>query len=123
MQRGQLRTQRGTVTAFVLGIARRIAIGLRRRPRPSSRPFDPEPPSIPAPGDQVDAVLAAAAVDQAMATLSPQHREVLELSYHGDLTQADIAAMLGIPIGTVKTRCYDALRALKLALRERGLHG
>jgi RNA polymerase sigma-70 factor, ECF subfamily len=112
--------QRGTVTAFVLTMARRIAIDLWRRP--SSRPFDPEPPDTPAPGDQVDAVLTAVTVNQAMATLSPQHREVLELSYHGDLTQADIATMLGIPLGTVKTRCYYALRALKLALQERGLH-
>lgn len=112
---------RGSVTAYVLTMARRIAIDLWRRP--SSRPFDPEPPDAPAPGDQVDAVLTSVAVSEAMATLSPQHREVLELSYHGDLTQADIAAVLGIPLGTVKTRSYYALRALKLALLERGVDG
>lgn len=112
---------RGSVTAYVLTMARRIAIDLWRRP--SSRPFDPEPPDAPAPGDEVDAVLTSVAVSEAMATLSPQHREVLELSYHGDLTQADIAAVLGIPLGTVKTRCYYALRALKLALLERGVDG
>lgn len=112
---------RGSVTAYVLTMARRIAIDLWRRP--SSRPFDPEPPDAPAPGDQVDAMLTSVAVSEAMATLSPQHREVLELSYHGDLTQADIAVVLGIPLGTVKTRSYYALRALKLALLERGVDG
>jgi RNA polymerase sigma-70 factor, ECF subfamily len=113
--------KRGTVTAFVLTMARRIAIDLWRRP--SSRPFEPESPDSAAPGDQYDTVLTAVAVNEAMTTLSPQHREVLELSYRGDLTQADIASILGIPVGTVKTRSYYALRALKLALLERGVDG
>jgi RNA polymerase sigma-70 factor (ECF subfamily) len=39
------------------------------------------------------------------------------------LKQAEIAELLGIPLGTVKTRAYYALRALKLALDERGVHG
>jgi len=112
---------RGTVTAFVFTMARRIAIDLWRRP--SSRPFEPEPADTAAPGDESDAVLTAVAVNEAMATLSPQHREVLELSYRGDLKQADIAEVLGIPLGTVKTRSYYALRALKLALQERGIDG
>lgn len=113
--------QRGSVTAFVLTMARRLAIDLWRRP--SSRPFDPEPPDGPAPGDHVDTVLTSVAVNAAMATLSPAHREVLELSYRGDLKQADIAEILGIPVGTVKTRSYYALKALKLALQERGVDG
>lgn len=119
---GSFDPRRGTVTAFVLTMARRIAIDLWRRP--SSRPFDPEPPDAPAPGsDRSDSVVTAVAVRQAMATLSPPHREVLELSYRGDLTQAEIAQVLGIPLGTVKTRSYYALRALKLALQERGIDG
>jgi RNA polymerase sigma-70 factor (ECF subfamily) len=112
---------RGSVTAFVLTMARRIAIDLWRRP--SSRPFDPEPPDAPAPGDKVESVLTAVAVNGAMATLSREHREVLELSYRGDLKQTEIAEILGIPLGTVKTRTYYALRALKLALQERGVDG
>jgi RNA polymerase sigma-70 factor, ECF subfamily len=113
---------RGTVAAFVLTMARRISIDLWRRP--SSRPFDPEPAeTVAATGDHADSVLTAVAVNDAMATLSREHREVLELSYRGDLKQADIAAILGIPLGTVKTRSYYALRALKLALQERGVDG
>jgi RNA polymerase sigma-70 factor (ECF subfamily) len=113
--------KRGSVAAFVLTMARRIAIDLWRRP--SSRPFEPEPPDTlaAAQSDKVDSLLTAVAVNEAMATLSPQHREVLELSYRGDLKQTDIAQILGIPLGTVKTRSYYALRALKLALQERGI--
>lgn len=110
---------RGTVAAFVLTMARRISIDLWRRP--SSRPFDPEPPDRAASHDHAESVATAVAVNEAMATLSREHREVLELSYRGDLKQAEIAAILGIPLGTVKTRSYYALRALKLALQERGV--
>jgi RNA polymerase sigma-70 factor (ECF subfamily) len=112
---------KGSVSAFVFTIARRIAVDLWRRP--SSRPFEPEQPDTPAEGDQLESVLTAVAVNEAMATLSPQHREVLELSYRGDLKQTEIAQILGIPVGTVKTRSYYALRALKLALQERGFDG
>jgi RNA polymerase sigma-70 factor (ECF subfamily) len=118
---GAFDPRRGTVTAFVLTMARRIAIDLWRRP--SSRPFDPEPADTAAPDNKVDSMLTAVAVNEAMATLSREHREVLELSYRGDLKQADIAAVLGIPLGTVKTRSYYALKALKLALQERGVDG
>jgi len=118
---GAFDPQRGTVAAFVLTMARRISVDLWRRP--SSRPFDPEPADTVAPGDHVESVVTAVVVNAAMATLSREHREVLELSYRGDLKQADIAAILGIPLGTVKTRSYYALRALKLALQERGVSG
>jgi RNA polymerase sigma-70 factor (ECF subfamily) len=115
---GSFDPERGSVTAFVFTMARRIAVDLWRRP--SSRPFEPEQTDAPAEGDQLESVLTAVAVNEAMATLSPLHREVLELSYRGDLKQTEIAQILGIPLGTVKTRSYYALRALKLALQERG---
>jgi RNA polymerase sigma-70 factor (ECF subfamily) len=57
-----------------------------------------------------------------MNSLTAAHREVLELSYAGDLTQAQIADRLGIPLGTVKTRSHHALRSLKAALQQRGIH-
>jgi RNA polymerase sigma-70 factor (ECF subfamily) len=46
---------------------------------------------------------------------------VLELSYRKGLKQSEIAEILDLPLGTVKTRTYYALRALKLALAERDL--
>ena len=59
----------------------------------------------------------------ALDSLSDAQREVLELSYDRDLKQSEIAERLGIPLGTVKTRTYHALRALKLALEERAVDG
>ena len=49
----------------------------------------------------------------ALNSLSPAHREVLVLAHYDGLTQAEIAARLGVPLGTVKTRMFHGLRALR----------
>jgi RNA polymerase sigma-70 factor (ECF subfamily) len=60
-------------------------------------------------------------VVDALAALSPEHRAVIVETYYRGRTVAEAAQVLGIPPGTVKSRCYYALRALKLALAERGV--
>jgi len=109
---------RGSVRSYVFTMARRIAIDLWRRP--SSRPFEAPVDAEAVGGAGIDEMLSGLVVREALDSLSPAHREVLELSYDQDLRQADIAARLGLPLGTVKTRSYYALRALRLALEERG---
>ena len=54
-------------------------------------------------------------------TLRPEHRRVLLETYYRGRSVAEAAVVLGIPAGTVKSRAFYALRALKLALEERGL--
>jgi RNA polymerase sigma-70 factor (ECF subfamily) len=109
---------RGSPATFVFTIARRLAIDLWRRP--SSRPAGAETPPPPS-DDQVDGLLARLEVREALRSLSDAHRQVLELSYLEHLKQAEIAARLGIPIGTVKTRSHHALRQLKAILVRRGI--
>jgi len=113
--------ERGTVPAFIFAIARRLAIDLWRRP--SSRPFEPEPEGAGRPDTEIDRVLLQVAVRDALDSLSDAHRQVLELSYHSDLTQTEIARRLGISLGTVKSRSYHALRAFQRAVEERGIDG
>jgi RNA polymerase sigma-70 factor (ECF subfamily) len=55
-------------------------------------------------------------VQEAMAGLSAEQREVLELAYFRGFTQARIAAETGIPLGTVKTRTLAAMRRLRASL-------
>jgi len=55
-------------------------------------------------------------VREALGTLPPEQRQVLEMAYFGGLTQARIAEELEIPIGTVKTRTLAAMRKLRRAL-------
>jgi RNA polymerase sigma-70 factor (ECF subfamily) len=60
-------------------------------------------------------------VTDALQSLSPEHRAVIVETYYRGRTVAEAATVLGVPSGTVKSRCYYALRALKLALAERGV--
>ena len=114
---------RGTVAAFVFSLSRRIAIDLYRRP--SSRPLvvDPSAAAVLASfADPAAHVVDGVVVRRALDALSPAHRQVIELSYGGGLTQAEIAVRVGVPLGTVKTRTYHALRALKVELESQGVH-
>jgi RNA polymerase sigma-70 factor (ECF subfamily) len=117
---GRYDPARGSPGAFIFTIARRLAVDLWRRP--SSRPAEAGPAPPPA-DDQVDRLVVRLGVRDALDSLSEAHRQVLELSYRGELKQTDIAQKLGIPVGTVKTRSYHALRALKAALEARDIHG
>ena len=54
-------------------------------------------------------------------SLSEDHRTVLVRAYYLGQTVADIAQQEGIPEGTVKSRLHYALRALRIALQERGV--
>lgn len=54
-----------------------------------------------------------ASIEDALASLAPLERRVIVLAYDRGLTQSEIAASLGWPIGTVKTRTRRALRHLR----------
>lgn len=62
----------------------------------------------------------ATLVARALATLQPVQRECLELAYFGGLSQSEIAAKTGQPLGTVKTRMRLALRKLRDTLAPLG---
>jgi RNA polymerase sigma-70 factor (ECF subfamily) len=119
---GRFDISRGTVAAYLFVMARSIAADLRRRP--SSRPLLPvEDTQIPPQPDSADRILEALMVRDALESLTAAHREVLMLCHAEGLTQSQIAERLGLPLGTVKTRLYHGLRALKAALAERGYDG
>lgn len=71
--------------------------------------------------DEVEHTLDRIVVTEALRSLSPEHRAVLVETYYRGRSVAEAASVLGIPPGTVKSRCYYALRALSLALAERGV--
>jgi RNA polymerase sigma-70 factor (ECF subfamily) len=55
----------------------------------------------------------AARIRQAVAALSEEHRQVIELRFFADATLDDIAAALDIPLGTVKSRLHNGLEKLR----------
>ena len=58
----------------------------------------------------------ARAIVAALAALPPAQREAIELAYYGGYTQVEIAAMMKLPVGTIKGRTRLAMRALAAAL-------
>ena len=59
-------------------------------------------------------------IARALACLTPEHREALELAFFQDFSGQEIADIVGIPLGTVKSRLSYARRALKAALLRNG---
>ena len=73
------------------------------------------------PASTTEDTLRKAVVTEALRALSPAHREVLNETILRGRTVNDAATALGIPVGTVKSRVYYAMRALQVILAERGL--
>ncbi|WP_106814362.1 sigma-70 family RNA polymerase sigma factor [Microbacterium timonense] len=71
--------------------------------------------------DATDALFEAIIVEEALASLTADHRAVVIHAYYRGLSVAEMAAELDIPEGTVKSRLHYGLRALRLALQERGV--
>lgn len=117
---------RGKMRTFVLSLAHHRAVDtVRREERLRKRTTDPMNLEVPEGEDVAEEVVEGAylterrvQVRQALTTLSDDQRKVLELAYFGGKTQAEIAAELGIPLGTVKTRTLAAMRKLRTALQE-----
>lgn len=63
-----------------------------------------------------------AQVTDAIRQLAPRHREVLSLAFSSGLSLPEIAGVLEIPLGTVKSRLAAARAALSQTLNEEGQH-
>jgi len=122
---GRFDPDQGSVRAYTYTIARRVAVDLRRRR--SSRPLGEGEDRIEESRDiedgEFEALLLGLDVRDALHSLSAKHREILELHFDDDLSQPQVSERLDIPLGTVKTRTYYGLKALKLELEERGILG
>jgi RNA polymerase sigma-70 factor (ECF subfamily) len=109
------------VRPWLFTVAQRVAIDAHRARR--ARPAEVGDGMLAVvPGlDQMDALLDRVVVTEALHSLSREHRAVIVETYYRGRSVAEAAEVLGVPPGTVKSRCYYALRALKLALAERGV--
>ena len=77
----------------------------------------PDEPSLEAgPDERAEGSWVQWRVHRALETLPEREREVIALAYWSDLSQSEVAAKLGIPLGTVKTRTRAALAHLADAL-------
>ncbi len=104
-------------------VAHNIAISnyhRRRAARPKEVPLDDESAAA-VTGDAVDGVVDALLVASALNSLSDSHRRVIVELFYNRRPVSEVAGELAIPEGTVRSRCFYALRALRRALEEQGI--
>ncbi|QLF71284.1 sigma-70 family RNA polymerase sigma factor [Peteryoungia desertarenae] len=113
---------RGNVSSWIFTIARNLRIdAFRKERRPT---FDPTDPAFVAddvaPADvEYESRQEADRLRRAMETLPPEQLELLKMSFYNESSHSAIAAELGLPMGTVKSRIRLAFAKLRAALEER----
>lgn len=116
------RSQRGTASAWLLTVVRHRAIDIARRngPHAARRANDDWLDARPAPDDIADQAAAhadAAHLRGLLARLPEAQRRAITLAFYGELSHSEIAARLGLPAGTVKSRIRLGLHKLEADMR------
>jgi RNA polymerase sigma-70 factor, ECF subfamily len=105
----------GSPAGWLIGIARNRAIDRLRTNAVRTRTAEqaPQPPSVTTPEAHAAAGERRRDVAQALATLPPEQRELIEHAYFEGLTQSELAERFKLPLGTVKTRVRTGLLSLR----------
>jgi RNA polymerase sigma-70 factor (ECF subfamily) len=109
--------QIGSLRTWLFAILRNVVIDLGRAR--SSRPGVAEggiEPSV----EPFDEALLSWQIEEAMRRIGDDHRRVLVETYYRGRPYSEVAEELGVPEGTVKSRVYYGLRALRVVLEEMG---
>jgi RNA polymerase sigma-70 factor, ECF subfamily len=94
-------------STWLFQIAVNLCRDWRRRPPPEAVELADQPV-----GSHAERSQAGIDARRLLAELPEEQREVLILRYYHDLRESDVAAILGVPTGTVKSRMHNALRRL-----------
>jgi RNA polymerase sigma-70 factor, ECF subfamily len=114
------------VSTWIFGIARHKALdAIRRTSRHQQREVELDGAAdMPNPHDRPDEGVVrdelAAVTQRALAALSREHQEMLQLVFYEELPYEEISSLLRIPVNTVKTRVYYAKQRLKEQLERMG---
>jgi RNA polymerase sigma-70 factor (ECF subfamily) len=114
-----------SLRTWLFAICRHVIVDLARRRavRPPLADIAAATDGPPDGADEVDRALVAWQVEEALRRIGDDHRRVLVEVYYRARPYAEVAGELGVPVGTVKSRVYYGLRALRLALEEMGVEG
>lgn len=118
--RDRYRADRGSFRAFLYRLGRNVAIDSHRRGRRSRGqvPYEEASERELADDDPTPGLGLALDLRAALEQLPERLRAVIQLSVHEGLSHAEIADILAIPLGTVKSRLHHALSRLREALQE-----
>lgn len=83
-------------------------------------PLSVDGPDEPGKVDSIVSIAERDALERAFVGLSPEHRAVVLLHHHIGWTQPEVAEILGVPLGTVKSRLYYATRHLRASILAAG---
>ncbi len=117
--------KQGTPSAWINTIAHRRAVdrvrSVERSTQRDLRHAESENTSaVPDVSEIVVARDEGGRVRRALATLPEAQRTALSMAYFDGRTQREVAELLGVPLGTVKTRMRDAMKKLRVHLEEGG---
>jgi RNA polymerase sigma-70 factor (ECF subfamily) len=115
---------RARLSTWILAIARNKAVSARRGR--SEEPLDDAvaqaiPDEASTAEQTLDAAQRSAALRQCLAQLSAAHREIIDLVYYHEKSVEEVAAIVGAPAATVKTRMFYARRQLAEHLKAAGV--
>jgi RNA polymerase sigma-70 factor, ECF subfamily len=113
------------VSTWLLAIARNKAFSAFRRRSDEQLDDDDALAVVGDPADDPEALMEkedrSAIVQKCLAQLSPAHREILDLVYYHEKSIGEIAEIVGIPAGTVKTRAFYARSHMEKFLKSAGI--
>ncbi|MFF0654150.1 RNA polymerase sigma factor [Micromonospora tulbaghiae] len=106
---------KGSLVGWLLGIGRRKVVDRIRAAARETRVVEtvkqlPEPVST---GPDPDTVVDRLVVADELSRLPDEQRRMLELAFYDDLTHQQIAAVTGVPLGTVKSHIRRGMQSLK----------
>ena len=108
----------GSLRTWLFAIARNVVIDLGRAR--AVRTEGGGPAEDAATTDPIDDVMTAWQVEEALRRISGDHRIAIVETYYKGRPHAEVAAELKIPEGTLRSRIFYGLKALRLALEEMG---
>ncbi len=117
----QFLPERSRASSWILTLVHRRAVDLvRREERRRGDPLEGVAEATSGGADEAAwLALERTRVQEALRKLPDAQREALELAYYGGFTQSELAERLGEPLGTIKSRMFNGLRALGGFLEER----
>jgi RNA polymerase sigma-70 factor (ECF subfamily) len=118
----QIKDASGTVHGLLGTIAYRLAVKEAQRTRRHVRLERMEPPDRGAsPMQQVLDTERERIIAEAIEHLGAEHRDVLLLRFYGGHGYAEMADLLDLPLGTVKSRLFYAIQSCRDILRRKGV--
>ena len=110
---------RSSLRTWMFSIARNVTIDLARarsaRPERAGREVEPTRGAE----DATEESLRSWEMEEALRRIGPRHRHAIVETYLRDRPCAEVAAEAGVPVGTMRSRLYYGLKALRSVLEER----